>query len=143
MTREFYSLAALKAQAKALRQSAPEDQPITHSQSLEQLAQSMGYANWNILRAKSGVALTPLFQIGQILSGQYLGHDFSGKVITASADACPDRIDLRIRFDKPLDVSAFESMQIFRRQIRATVDLNGTTIEHTSNGKPQLQITMV
>lgn len=47
---------------------------------------------------------------------------------------------ISIRFDTPVDVVSFESVSNLRREIRATIDENGRSHRHTSNGEPQLLV---
>lgn len=137
------SLDALKAQAKSLRQSlATTGHTISHAQSLELLAKQLGHRDWNTLHAKTGNAPPPLVQLGQHITGLYLGRPFAGTVKAVSDIGHGSRFQLTVRFDAPVNISKFDSMVIERRQVNATVNRDGQTIEKTSDGTPHLQITL-
>lgn len=136
------SLDALKKQAKALRQSlAQTGHEITHAQSLELLAKQHGHRDWNTLHASIGNTPAPIIQLGQRVAGRYLGKPFAGTLIRVSDIGHGARYQLTVRFDDPVNISKFASMEINRRQVNATVNRDGTTTEHTSDGTPHMQIT--
>lgn len=133
------SLEGLKDQAKSLRKSLERaGQVISHSQALETVAHQHGYKDWNTLHAAAG-NLPPPLQLGQVVTGKYLGQSFIGEVIALS-DIGGQFTRITLRFDEPVDVITFESWSSFRKQVNATVDRYGCTIEKTSNGKPHLQL---
>lgn len=135
------SLDALKAQAKALRNSlAAKGHAINHAQSLELLAKQLGHRDWNTLHAAVGQTPQPL-HLGQHVSGFYLGKAFAGKIICISDIGHGVRFRLTLRFDAPVNVSKFDSMVIELVQVNATVDRHGQTAEKTSDGTPHLIIT--
>jgi len=135
------SLDALKAQAKALRHSlAGTGHTINHAQSLELLAKQLGYRDWNTLHAKVGNTPQPLVQLGQHISGLYLGRPFAGLVKSVSDIGHGTRYQVTIRFDTPVNISKFDSMVIERRQINATVNRDCQSTEKTSDGTPHLAI---
>jgi len=82
------------------------------------------------------------FQIGQTVSGTYLGQAFTGhlKQVTALQDGAYHRLTLR--FDTAVDVVASPLMSNFRQQVTATVDHRGVTAEVTSDGNPHLVLKM-
>jgi len=133
------TLDALKAQAKRLRQSLAENgTEVSHSRSLELLAQSMGLRDWNTLHAKIGNR--PLqWQMGQTVRGAYLGHPFTGRIHTLSALA-DGWSKIEIDLDQPVDVIASEHFSSLRRRIRATIGPNAETMEKTSDGTPHLRL---
>ena len=137
------SLDALKAQAKALRQSlAATGHAISHAQSLELLAKQLGHRDWNTLHAKTGNTPPPLVQLGQHITGLYLGHPFAGTVISVSDIGHGARTRLAVRFDAPVNISKFDSMVITRRQVTATLNSNGRTTEKTSQGTPHMALAL-
>ena len=138
-----HSLDSLKTQAKSLRQSLAETgHNVSHAQSLELLAKQLGHRDWNTLHAKVGNAPAVLFQVGQTVTGSYMGHTFKGilKQVNVLTDGAYHR--LTVRFDAPIDVIPFAGMSNFRQQITATVDKNGVTAEKTSDGRPHLVLKM-
>ena len=137
------SLDALKAQAKALRQSlAATGHAISHAQSLELLAKQLGHRDWNTLHAKTGNTPPPLVQLGQHITGLYLGHPFAGTVISVSDIGHGARTRIAVRFDAPVNISKFDSMVITRRQVSATLNRDGRTTEKTSQGTPHMALAL-
>jgi hypothetical protein len=47
--------------------------------------------------------------------------------------------EVTVKFDKPVNVSKFD-WPIARQRVRATVDVNGVSLAHTSDGDPHLRI---
>jgi len=138
-----YTLQSLKNQAKSLRQSlAATGQTISHAQSLEMLAKQLGHRDWNTLHASIGNASPVPFQVGQIVSGHYLGHAFSGKIKQVNALQGDTHFRLTLRFDAPIDVIPFAGMSNFRQQVNVTVNRDGVTQEKTSDGTPHLVLKM-
>lgn len=136
MSSNLPSLDALKAQAKDMR--GPD---MSHSQSLEAVARVRGYRDWNTLHAAVGNRVRlPKLSLGMRLSGRYLGHVFTGELIGVRQIGSYFR--LTIRFEAPVNVSAFDSMKVMRKQINAQVDEYGVTVEKLSNGTPHLALTL-
>lgn len=138
------SIATLKSQAKALRKALAEGgHPITHSRSLELLAQQLGHRDWNTLHAAIGNGPPkPPFELGMRVKGRYLGQPFEGELIALRSLADDTRFGLTIQFDYPVDVVKFESMSNFRTRVHATVNRDGTTAEKTSDGAPHLSLNL-
>lgn len=138
------SIADLKAQAKRLRAKLLEDgHPITHSQSLEILAQQLGHKDWNTLFATMGnrppeCSLT----IGQRVSGHYLGQSFTGEVLGLVRLQTPGIHRVTIHFDEPVDVVTFDSFSAYRQRVSANINADGTSPEKTSNGEPQMKLNL-
>ncbi|PCI85302.1 MAG: hypothetical protein COB24_13610 [Hyphomicrobiales bacterium] len=135
------SLDTLKKQAKILRQNMADiNQPISHSQSLEILAKQKGFKDWNTLHAHIGNQPTPSFEVGQRVSGTYLGQKFTGKLLNVSSIVNTKRYGISVKFDEPVDVITFKSMSNWRTQVKLIVDEDGKTKEKTSNGLPHMLI---
>lgn len=131
----------LKSQAKRLRASLSETSPITHSQALEAVARQHGYKDWNTIFAASGNASPgPPWQVGQIVTGAYLGKPVRGtiKSIREWADGRMFRVTLDL--DQPVNVSAFDSFDVTRRRLTATLGRDGETVEKITGGTPQLKL---
>ena len=138
-TPEIPSLDTLKAQAKRLRAALAEDGDfISHSEALELLAKQLGYRDWNTLHAEPGKRRRPL-QVGDRVSGFYLGKPFTGEIIAAHALSAGRR-RLTVTFDEAIDVVSFESFSAFRRRVTAVVGEDGASIQKTSNGRPQMEL---
>lgn len=130
---------AAKAQARALRQSlAATGHTISHSASLELVAKQMGHRDWNTLNAALGNQDPPPWTVGGRVTGTYLGHRFSGEVIGLRDIASGAKYAVTIRFDTAIDVVPFNGFSNFRRQVNATVNREGVTVERTSDGVPHM-----
>lgn len=140
MTGALPSLDAIKAQAKALRASlSATGQDISHSQSLELIAKSFGFKDWNTLHAKIGNGPHPPVMLGQIVEGHYLKQPFVAEVlgVTQLSDG---RYSVVLRFAEAVDVVTFDSFSNFRQRITKVVGPDGRSFDRTSDGQPHLQI---
>ena len=140
-----FSLEDLKAQAKRLRVSlAADGTDISHSKSLEMIAAQFGFRDWNTLHASLGnrpsVVKAPVY-LGQQVSGTYLNQAFQAEVIGIQT-LTEGRYRVKLHFDDPVDVIAFDSFSSFRQRVSCTVGTDGITAEKTSDGKPQLQLNL-
>lgn len=131
------TLAEAKAQAKSLRQAlVAKGTQISHAQSLELIAQQNGVRDWNTLYARlSGAEPTP-FNIHDEVRGQYLGQNFSGRIVAISKVGKSYR--LSIQLDQPIDTVQFASFSNMRRRIRGVIDQEGRSPQKTLDGTPQL-----
>ncbi len=132
----------LKTQAKRLREKLHAGgTDISHGNALELIASQFGVRDWNTLHASAAApaSVTDL-RIGQEVKGRYLGQAFTGKVIGLHALASTGRYRITLKFDKPVDVVTFSSFSAFRQRVTSTIDENGRTLMHTSNGEPHLQL---
>lgn len=131
-----HDLNALKSQAKNLRAALERSgQTVTHSQALELVAQSHGARDWNTAHAAAETA--PLWQFGGPVRGHYLGQPFTGRVVAAS-ERGRNHHALTITFDRPVNVSQSDLMDVPRKRINATVSTSGRSISRTSDGQPHL-----
>ncbi|MBC9247112.1 hypothetical protein H4P12_10360 [Paracoccus sp. 11-3] len=126
----------LKSQAKNLRAALERaGTPVSHSQALELVAQSHGARDWNTAHATAEAA--PLWQFGGQVRGRYLGQPFTGRVIAAS-ERGRNHHALTITFDKPVNVSQSDLMEVPRKRVNATINSAGRSISRTSDGQPHL-----
>lgn len=133
------SLDDLKAQAKRLRAALAEDGDfISHSEALELLAKQLGHRDWNTLHAAIGNRPAPP-QLGDRVSGSYLGQRFAGEIIGVEA-LSGGRRRVTIEFDEAVDVVTFESFSAFRKRVSAVVNEDGRSAEKTSDGRPQMEL---
>ncbi|ANK83516.1 MAG: hypothetical protein TEF_15075 [Rhizobiales bacterium NRL2] len=132
----------LKRQAKRLRASLEAaGQTVGHGRALELIAHQHGYRDWNTLHAAIGNRPPPPpLSVGQQVRGRYLGKGFTGEIVGLRQLGEDGRYRVALRFEDPVNVSAFESMTILRRQITAVVDRRGVTAEKTSDGVPHLRL---
>lgn len=132
---------AAKSQAKLLRSRLlSEGVKITHASALEMVAAQNGARDWNTLHAR--LASKPNqtdFQIGQRVTGEYLGHAFHGLLVSVSSIGSTHK-RVTIRFDDAVDVVSFSSFSNMRKQINAVIDQSGVSPRSTSDGRPQLVV---
>ena len=136
------SLDALKGQAKRLRtKMAADGTPISHSRSLELLAHQQGYRDWNTLYAAAGNQQPGCpVSLGQRVTGRYLNQSFSGTVLSVRTLGQGNRYRVTFQFDEPVDVVTFDSFSSFRHRVSCNINGQGTTLEKTSDGRPQLSL---
>jgi mRNA-degrading endonuclease RelE of RelBE toxin-antitoxin system len=130
----------LKSQARRLRDRlSGEGHVIGHSQALEILAHQMAYKDWNTLHAAAGNRYKKRFlDVGERVSGMYLGQPFQGEILGVTRQHSEDRYRVVIHFDEPVDVVAFDSFSAFRQRVSCTLNADYKTAEKTGNGSPQL-----
>ena len=134
------SVEDLKAQAKRLRtQLAVMNTPVSHSQSLELLAQQMGLRDWNTLQARASELSThrPPWAVGDFVRGRYMDQSCSGRILSLSSVA-GGRYRMTLHLDEAVDVVTFDSFSSFRQRINATVDSYGISVGKRSDGVPHL-----
>lgn len=130
----------LKAQAKRLRsQLAILNTPVSHSQSLELLAQQMGLHDWNTLQARASAISNhrPPWAVGDFVRGRYLDQPCAGRILSLSAVA-GGRYRMTLQLDEAVDVVTFDSFSSWRQRINATVGSNGRSVGRRSDGMPHL-----
>lgn len=130
----------LKAQAKRLRaQMAAINTPVSHSQSLELLAQQMGLHDWNTLQARASALSNhrPPWAVGDFVRGRYLDQPCAGRILSLTAMA-GGRYRMSLHLDEAVDVVTFDSFSSFRQRINATVDSQGVSVGKRSDGVPHL-----
>lgn len=134
------SVETLKSQARRLRdQLAGDGHAIGHSQALEILARQLAYKDWNTLHAAAGNGNKPSFlDIGERVTGTYLGQPFEADVIGLTRQQTEGRYRVTLHFDDPVDVVAFDSFSSFRQRVSCTLNSDYKTSEKTSNGLHQL-----
>ena len=114
---------------------------MSYSQALEAVARQHGYKDWNTIFAACGNAPSgPPWQVGQIVTGAYLGKPVRGtiKSLRQLADGRMFRVSLDL--DQPVNVSAFDSFDVMRRRLSATLNRKGETVEKITSGTPQLKL---
>lgn len=141
-------IVSYKQQARRLREAMQEQGgSMTHGAALEMVARSHGFRDWNTLAAlekgqpnrMDGEQPLP-FAVGRPVRGRYLGHAFTGKVLSVTSMAAGGLYKVVIHFDEPVDVVTFDSFSALRSRISADVGRDGVSPRKTSNGLPQLII---
>lgn len=129
----------IKAQAKRLRQLlAAEGVEVGHAQALELIAQDHGYRDWNTLSAELKNTQPPV-AVGERVTGHYQGQPFRAEVRAVEAQRL-GYWRLRLHLEQPLDVVTSSRFSAFRRQLMASVDAQGITLERLSSGEPLLRL---
>jgi hypothetical protein len=135
------SIETLKSEAKALRaERALAGTPLTQGHALEEIAKRHGYRDWNTASAALPNRIVVPFQVGQRVSGTYLGRVFAGFLLGVQLMPDMRHFQLTVKFDKPVNVSKFESMTHLRQRVTATVGTDGVSPAHTSDGEPHMRI---
>lgn len=137
MKQDLPTLNRAKSEAKALR-AAKADAGVTlsHSASLELIAKSYGFRDWNTCKSK----LPDLAQglaVGTRVSGRYLSQPFDATVVRSQARG-QGWTYVALDLDVPVDVVRFDSFSNLRKRVTAVIGPNGHTREHTSDGQPQM-----
>ncbi len=140
MTQVLPTLPQAKNQAKTLRATLLENgETISHAESLERVAKSHGFRDWNTLSNRLRHQTPTNWTVGTRVSGQYLSQSFTATIVSATNTA-PDWTRIALDLDTAVDVVTFDSFSALRKHVKATVGPKGHTKERTSNGVPHLQI---
>ncbi len=123
----------LKRQARRMRDHfAEKNIDISHSAALEAIAKQHGYKDWNILSAlinrQSMTIEWPEFD--EMISGTYLGHNFTGKILKIQTCTIENLRRYTIKFDDPIDVVASKHFSSFRRQINCFLNKDRRSTDH-------------
>ena len=133
------SAQTLKSEAKALREErARAGQSISHGAALEAVAKAHGYRDWNTARAMLPDRVVAPFQIGQRVSGTYLGQPFRGLLIGVQLMSDMQHYKVTVNFDQPVNVTPTFMFEAFRQRVTATVDIHGVTPALRGDGSPQM-----
>jgi hypothetical protein len=131
---------AAKKQATALRARLQvEGHAVSHSKALELVAQQYGFRDWNTLHAAIGNRPPVIWQVGDRVSGCYLGQKFEAEIVSVSRQG-EGWFALSLELDEAVDVVTFDSFSAFRKRVRGVVGPDGQTLEKTSDGRPHLQL---
>ncbi|WP_027256880.1 MULTISPECIES: glyoxalase superfamily protein [Leisingera] len=129
----------LKAEARLLRKhSQAQGQPISHSTSLERIAQYYGFRDWNTLSARASNILD--LQVGMRVEGKYLGQPFTGYIHGLSACGTNGHRRITLQFDTPVDVVRFDSFSSWRQRVSAVIGADDRSPQKTANGLPHLTV---
>ncbi len=128
----------LKAQAKRLRKAlAARDVSISHAGSLELLAQSHGYRDWNtaVAMARRNIPTNVSdLGIGKRFAGSYLGHAVTGLIRSVTASPTPGVFRVEVHLDEPVDVVESKRFHGFRQRIASRINEHCEPV--LTNGTP-------
>ena len=137
----------LKAQAKRLRKAlAARDVSISHTGSLELLAQSHGYRDWNtaVAMARRNIPTNVSdLGIGKRFAGSYLGHAVTGLIRSITATATPGVFRVEVHLDEPVDVVASKRFTGFRQRIGARINEHCEPVLTNGMAGPGLSIDLL
>ena len=140
MSRALPSLEQAKVEARALRQQLQaEGITLPHSAALERLAKLYGYRDWNSMQAMLRPAQPRRWQVGDQVSGHYLGQAFQARILQVST-CDPGWVQLVLDLDRAIDVVRFDSFSNLRKRLRVVVGPKGHSRERTSDGQPQARL---
>ena len=136
------SIEDCKTQARRLRAAMAErGVEMTHSAALEAVARQHGARDWNTLHARIGNRPPgPPVTVGQMVEGAYLGKPFRAEVVSVRAMDGGRMTRVSLELETPVNVSAFDSFEVLRRRLNATIQRDGETVERISTGAPQLKL---
>lgn len=134
----------LKLQARRMRDHFAEKKiDISHAAALEALAKQHGYKDWNILLslANRQSVTTEWPKFDDIVSGTYLGHSFTGKILKIQTCPVADLRRYTIKFDVPIDVVTSKHFSSFRQQINFFLNKDRRSTDHKGRLNNILQLT--
>ncbi len=142
MTMAHLTIDDLKSQARRLREAmSAAGTPLTHSAALELVAKSHGARDWNTLSAlaaRTDNVPAPPATVGAVVTGEYLGQRFRGKVLALRKLSNSDYHAITLHFDEPVDIVTFDSFSAFRQRVSGMIDGRGVSPQRTSNGRPHI-----
>jgi hypothetical protein len=142
MSRTFPTLSEAKQLARTHRsQQAEKGVTLSHADSLEAVARSLGFRDWNGLYAAIAEAPPSWLALGERVFGRYLSQPFTGRVNHLRL-VRPGWFEVELVLDTPVDVVTFDSMSNWRSRVRGVIGPDGHTKERTSNGSPHLELTI-
>jgi hypothetical protein len=132
---------SLKAEARLLREEhAKAGTPLSQGAALEAVAHQHGYRDWNTAVAALPERVATPAQVGQRVTGFYLGQPFKGMVLGVQLLADMQHYKVTVKFDEPVNVSPGFTFPNFRHRVMATVNLHGISPSRTSNGEPHMRL---
>ena len=116
----------LKQQAKRLRKAlASRKMTVSHTGSLELLAQSHGFRDWNtaiaMTRKREPVRIADL-GIGKRFAGSYLGHAVCGHIRGVTRTPVGGVYRIEVHLDQPVDVVTSERFSALRQRIASRIN---------------------
>ncbi len=130
--------AQAKIEAKQLRaEREARGELISHSRSLELVAQRHGYRDWNTFSAAICDRAPAGWSVGAAVRGRFRGQPITARLL-AIERVRPGWYRVSLKLDEPVDVVSFESFSNMRQRITAVLGPAGASREKTSDGQPHL-----
>ncbi|WP_417844573.1 glyoxalase superfamily protein [Thalassospira sp.] len=138
----------LKTQAKRLRAAlANRDVMVSHAGSLELMAQSYGFRDWNTAlamtrRNSTAISIEDL-GIGKRFAGSYLGHAVSGKILGLTRTPVGGVYRIEVHLDHAVDVVASKHFSGFRQRIAARINKDCEPVLASGQRGPGLSVDLL
>jgi hypothetical protein len=136
-----------KTQAKRLRKAlAARDVSISHASSLELLAQSHGYRDWNtaIAMARRNIPTNVAdLGIGKRFAGSYLGHAVTGLIRSVTATPVGGVFRVEVHLDEPVDVVESKRFSGYRQRIASRINEHCEPVLTNGRSGPGLSIDLL
>jgi len=131
-----------KARAKRLRAYlSATGHSLSHSESLEAIAQTEGHRDWNTYSALSKAQKPsqgfPL-HVGARVTGTYRGAPFEGTLLGLEQTINKDVWRAKFRFDHPVSPASHANIGLTRQMVRCEVNCSGISVNLL--GKPSDEI---
>ncbi|MFN3225662.1 MAG: glyoxalase superfamily protein [Hyphomicrobiales bacterium] len=140
MTRDLPTIPQAKQDAKDLRaMRAEQGEAISHAQTLERVARSYGFRDWNAFHAALRDRPPQGWEVGGRVTGRYLSQPFAATVLAVDQFR-PGWFRLLLDLDAAVDVVRFDSFSNLRKRIRVDVGPEGHSKERTSDGAPHVAL---
>lgn len=142
MNDKLTTISQAKKEAKQLRAELQlSGESISHSRSLELIAQRHGFRDWNTLSAAIASQAPECWVVGGKVRGKFRGHSFEAELLSLTP-VRPGWFQVSLKLDQAVDVVSFESFSNFRHRVNGVVGPEGSSKEKTSDGQPHLILDM-
>lgn len=141
-----------KNRAKRLRKYLTEKgYPLSHSESLEAIAQAEGYRDWNTYSALFKLVSQELTEpsdksqhyplhVGDRIQGTYRGVRFSGTLLGLEETITSGVWRAKLNFDNPVQLPSHEALNHTRQRVRCMLNIDGNSVN--LKGTPDGHITL-
>lgn len=138
MNSHIYTRVQAKARAREIKAQGPAT--LSLAAALEQVAQEMGFRDWNTASARLSNTRDAAWQVGERVTGHYLKRPFSGRIHGVRELQGGAGYEVTLHFDEPVDVVDWESFSAYRQRVTAHVSPEGISWTKTSDGVPHLTV---
>ena len=141
-----------KNRAKRLRKYLTDKgHPLSHSESLEAIAQAEGYRDWNTyialfklvaqeLTEPAGAKQHYPLHVGDIVQGTYRGVRFSGSLLGLEETITTGVWRAKLHFDNPVQIPSHKALNHTRQRVRCMLNSSGHSVN--LKGKPDGHISL-